>query len=435
MTDVYTVEKFPYDMVHASFAQYSCDWIYCSSKRKQLNTRIIIVSGRKTHKFGFYELIPTSVSNRQLQSQKGKKSELVLQSTDDDTNAKSINSTNHITFEAKSFIKDYKKHEATLNARNFANGYAHSFITKDNKYLIIYKHGFSSDYNVYDLRIDSWLLGSNCKVIHPHRWINPTRTPVYSWNDSIRMAMINDELLVLSCNNYFQIYSIGDEITRPVFIKQCFIDYDGFKFDYHGICCLNFKYQNLNDDMHMMTDMYNRKTADLEFEQNNVSSMDTHDHDSNNIKCCKSRITQFKLIIFGGSRIKQFSKSFIEYDIDVLIAPTLTQEKSFISDQGRRHMSFGNERKILNININEIKDRFADVQYFKHFGHECIANSKNEPVLLLLGGDCDNLSQYNPIQSILLVNLKTNQIKKITNVCVCVTIINIVYVVVQKIIN
>ena len=466
MADEYTLDNFPYDMVHVSFARYSCDWTYCPSKRKQLKTRIIVVSGRKTHKFGFYELIPTSNNQEKLTNTSSTKESIsLLNKSPNDRRVNQKKMTNHITFKIKSFIKDYKKENATLDGMNFQEGYAHSFITKDNKYILAYKHGFRSCYNVYDIINDKWLLNRNCNDIKPCRWIDPSRRFKYSWNDSIRMTMVNDEIIVLSCVHYFQLYSISNNISKPVIIGQCLID-DGCKFNYHGLCCFDFKYvhANVNGNVNTTTaqngiiteekndDIIDDIVGDI-FDSNVMNATDkstltttatrVKDNSFGIVIGCSDeriRITHFKLIIFGGSRIKHFSKSFYQYDVNVSLAATSTNsnslvlmtmlDKNCISHQGIRQVKlsnefFNNEGSYSYHNFynpidqcmckSDGKDK--DIEYFKHFGCECMTNSNDEPVLLLIGGDCGNLQGYDPMYSMLLVNLNSYEVKHIKNVC------------------
>ena len=232
------------------------------------------------------------------------------------------NDSNSINYE--SFKKYYNKIFANLKwiGLDGARG-THSYLVQNNKYIVVFK--FDQRYNVYDMENDKWMLKQDEKKFK---------------HEINRSVLINDEIIVGSYEHALCFYFIGnDHITNPILIHKYTLKTQHVSFYGHGMCIIDFIKQESSQDKLYQT-------------------------------------YKLKIILFGGIHNKDFLSSFLY--LDVLLS---YQDNKVLSLSINENLIDKKKIKLININQNTINNK----RYF-HFGFECVFNSKNEPIIIIIGG-------------------------------------------------
>ena len=258
-----------------------------------------------------------------------------------------ISEVDNTKIEIKSFYKDYNKKNANLN--QFRAGYPSnifSLLTKDNKYIIVFRWDFG--YNVYDIDNDKWLL-AKCD-----------RTIDYAKMNA-RIEFIKDEIIMITCQKEVYFYSVAN-LKAPKKIKFCFIS-KNIRTNYvsHGLSCIDFK-----------------------------SIVDKSDHDEN----INSSIYNLSFVMFASYNEVMFT-SFIKFDVSISVKTRLS------------NININDGNNVKEYKIIEFKSQGMDSSNFKvlgcekekmggfgldknarcwGFGYESIYNSKNEACIAIIGG-------------------------------------------------
>ena len=251
----------------------------------------------------------------------------------------------------KSFDSDYNKKNGQI-ARG-AGGY-HSYLVQNNKYLAVIQK--SLEYNVYDIENDKWLL--------PDR-SSQDRIEIESPSvDGPRSALIGDDIIAFSGDTQINFYYIAnDHITKPVLINKYNMKLNKtFEYYYHGICCIDYE-KKINKD-------------------------DKIDY-------------RFKLVLFGG-RMK-FLQSFVEFDVTLNVTSTkkLSQLQLKGGDGSINTGTDSEDGSVIDCKL-KVKEKIitsdeiicskeltalqSNLNVWMSFGHGCIINSKNESIIIVVGG-------------------------------------------------
>ena len=228
----------------------------------------------------------------------------------------------------KSFKNDYDKIFANLKCIGLKNAKdTNSYLVQNNKYIVVFG-GIDEYYNVYDIENDKWLLTKGKKTLRHH--LN-------------RSVLINDEIIIGSSNEKLYFYFIGkDHITNPILIHVYMLNANGILFYKHGMCVIDFVQQESPKDKSYQT-------------------------------------YKLKIVLFGGLRRKDFLSSFLCLDI---VISYISNDKKFKLVSLAIDDNLIDKKKIKLINMNE-----NTIDYYFSFGFECIVNSKNEPVIIIIGGN------------------------------------------------
>ena len=341
------VDEAPYDVDYVSFARYSDNFLLRTpSTSANINKQRLIIPGSATCKSanlkyaGMYEIFLP------------------------DPHPKKSSSSDHITF--KSFEKDYNKPNASIsttyadNDRFFLNAAdVHTFITKDNKYIIMF-HG-TKGYNIYDIENDKWLLESN-------------NTSINTYNLQCQSLLINDEILILSVSHILFFYSISNSIAKernhflnPKLLKS--LDVFDYIHDYneHGICLLDCVYMEKNEKYLL------------------------------------------KILVFGGFDI-DFEKSFCLVDIKIDLKLYFSQHNNHSNDIDTNISTTDSKWLTIKQTLHDItfisgKNK-ANYNYklkskklrLHSFGCQTILNSNDEKIILIIGPSAYNQSDYTMIK-------------------------------------
>ena len=338
------VDEVPYDVDYVSFVRYSDNFLrHTPCTNTNITKQRLIIPGSATCKSpnskyaGMYEIfLPEPYNN------------------------------DHITF--KSFEKDYNKPNASIskiypdNDGLFLNAAdVHTFITKDNKYIIMFH--VTKGYNVYDIENDKWLLKSN-------------NTNIRAFDSQCQSLLINDELLILSDSYVLFFYLISNSnrsrketnhFLSPKLLTQRVVFDMSYDYDEHGICLIDCV-------------------------KNVMEKNDTY---------------LLKILIFGGFEI-DFDKSFhlvnIKIDLNLYFSQynnnnndnnhsndnnwnllPVADTKWLIVKKTLLDISFISEN---NINVHLIGENKAKPKAKKlrvsSFGCQTLFNSKNEKIILII---------------------------------------------------
>ena len=241
----------------------------------------------------------------------------------------------------KSFTNDYNRKFANSKHIGFKNAhFTRSYLVQNNKYILVFK--LHKCYNVYDMENDKWLLKQGEKKLKyfPERGV-----------------LINDEIIIGSYDNELYFYFIGnDHITDPVLLHEYTLKTKKVSFFFHGMCIIDF----------------------IKQESSKNESQQTY---------------AFKIILFGGFyKQRDFLSSFLY--LDILLSYQDIELSSISIDE---NLIDKNEIKLINTNATQETRRY-------NFGFECIVNSKNQPVIIMIGG--------NKSQSIYLFNCVTYELTR-----------------------
>lgn len=270
-------------------------------------------------------------------------------------------------------------------ARNQYRGqYCHSFITKDNKYVIVFEDDIG--YNVYNIRKDKWLLDKNIK-------------DVFTNLHHAQSLMINDEIIVVSWRQHLDFYYIlTHDLKYPTKISQCTLNTQGLNFSHHGMCCIECKCEK-----------------DEKGDENRFS---------------------IKLLLIGGAFHFNVFESFLIVDVSFRLP--YFKKRKFESPKDNCNYKYNvkiiNETKIKDIKFsnnfhNNIKNYQSTIinenmrWYF--FGCHCLTNSKHfsQPIVILIGGNGNfitkdgNYDLGQSFASVFIFDVVKRQLNKISNVC------------------
>ena len=241
------------------------------------------------------------------------------------------NNTNSISY--KSFENDYKKQNANLKRIGLENAkYTHSYLIENNKYLVVFKWG--KHYNVYDIENDKWLLEPGKKKLT---------------HNSGRSVLINDEIIIVSQQEQLYFDFIGkNHMTNPLLIQQHKLKTRDVSFYGHGMCIIDFIQEKSSQQQ---------------------SQNGSH------------KTFKLKVLLFGGHSNRYSLSSFLYLNISL----------SYVSNERMfRFVSLSIDENLIDDNniklINTIKKPYLAREY-QGFGFQSIVNSKNEKIIIMIGGN------------------------------------------------
>ena len=221
-----------------------------------------------------------------------------------------------------------------------ARGVDSYFLEKDRYIAVLNK--LEGEYNIYDISNDNWMINKNIKLN-------------VDIDGSARSLLVCNKLFVLSCYRNIYIYSICNDICNPQLIQTYKIKDKTKDYRFHGMCLF----------------------------------------ECNELKDGKS--IHFKILLFGGLYNHSFLKSFLELCIKLELNYENIYNSEFeISEKARKQV------KCVNFDPQS-KDCNIENGYYD-FGFECFLNSKNEPIIIIIGGYtgdyldervCYSLFEYN----------------------------------------
>lgn len=294
--------------------------------------------------------------------------------------------TNRITF--KSFETDMMKPNANLTkigySKNTGAKDTHSFLTKDQKHIIVLS--YCNGYNVYDKENDKWLETTNSI-----NW-------KFTFSQFARSLLINDEIIVISEGRNLLFFSIAkryNHFLNPQLIAKYQIQTPNVEYKGHGMCCIG---------------------------------MDVIHNASNSKKQCFNY--NIKIVLFGSFYGVKFLESFLLLNISInanyytflngINSSCITCSENKIDFGIDNHIEY-NDGKWINMDPND-----KSLESLAAFGFECVYNSKQEPIIIIVGGYCwkfknlhkEWLQKYG-IQidkSVIACNINTRRIQRSTNV-------------------
>ena len=258
---------------------------------------------------------------------------------------------NRNSINCKSFENDYKKKFSNVHYLGLRRAsYTHSYLVQNNKYLVVFRE--HRVYNVYDMENDKWLLGLGEKRLR------------HGMGDGSRSVLINDEIIIVSRAKCHELcfYFIGkNHMLDPILIHEYTLKTEDVSFKYHGMCIIDFRIvQQESSDSQDRNKLY---------------------HDQQTYK--------LKIILFGGIRNQDFLSSFLY--LDILLSYMANDEKfDLISLSIDENLIDKNQIKLMNTNCNV--DKIPQNKFFT-FGYQCILNYKNEPVIVIIGGQNDTIKR------------------------------------------
>ena len=234
------------------------------------------------------------------------------------------------SIDCKSFKIDYNKEFANLQCIGLGNAHSvHSYLIQNNKYLVVFKRALC--YNVYDMENDKWLINLGAKKL------------TANISSDARSVMINDNLIIISNYKHLYFYFIGDDhITNPILIGQRRLKARNVGYLRHGMCIIDFI-----EDKKSLNDYTSR--------------------------------FKFKIILFGGRDAHNGVLSSFLY-LDVWL-PYSFKHKSYLMDDLFINEQLISKRQIKLKNTEKIQE-----YEWSGFGLEVTHNSKNHPVIVIIGG-------------------------------------------------
>ena len=244
--------------------------------------------------------------------------------------------------------------------------YTHSYLVRQNKYLVIFKGNYC--YNVYNLEKEKWLLKRNEKKLKCN----------YFYTES-QSLLINDEIIIVSCLNQLLFYSIANNhITDPQLLCQYNLKNNKLCFKNHGMCCIDFK------------------------------TIETKD----------SKTYNTKIMLFGGNKNKNFLSSFLSCDISISynyktkqsqLQKQISIKEHLVDHANNKLKSKLKSKSKHNINYNDVLNGTL-----YNFGYQCIFNSLNEAIIIMIGGydsECQNqVLMYNCVTQDIVIKEKVEYI-------------------------
>ena len=119
-----------------------------------------------------------------------------------------------------------------------------SYITQDNKYLIVFR--LSTIYNVFDITQEKWLITNmRSAIINSH--LNVIGSQSYFNDNSCRCLFIDDKLLIISLSKYVHFINLTD-VINPIYISQFDLERRNdnyYNYHNHGMCLVGFEMTNV----------------------------------------------------------------------------------------------------------------------------------------------------------------------------------------------
>ena len=308
------------------------------------------------------------------------------------TNKKSPNELTFQPFEGSEANLTTFHNGSTLGAENvhccLINRTTSKHKSKKN-YLLLYEEDGS---NVYDMDTDEWL--SNKRDITVAELL---------WTDEDRYLLINDEIVIISAENELYILFIGnDHIMQPLVLYKYKLKTKSLDYEDHGMVCTQFKQEKISDEIELGNTM-----------------------------------VELEIILFGGFNNVCFGKSLLKINIKLTYNDDYSNisNSTSVSDNRKDDMEKSLEIKETLLQYNNIKcinfDKNLSVLdgVFDRFGYQCIFNSKNEGVIIVIGGrhNIDHYLHGSEIRSrksgkkgsrmLHLFNAVTNEMYFYDNVC------------------
>ena len=263
----------------------------------------------------------------------------------------------------KQFTKDYNKQNASKSGFEIA---CHCFITKNNKYIIALDDDPLIYYNVYDIDNDKWIEDT-------------AYAPRYSadvWKNAQNM-LIDDKIWIrsnLSCVQFYNFENMtnykddnGDDRgdaddandgCNPAVLARYWIK-KGYSYANHGMFLIDYK--KIDDNRY-----------------------------------------HIKIQLCGGGNFI-FTNSFLLLNVDIdLSVDAFKKQNSVIVSQSKVKVT-----NKSNFDFNHLT--------WKSFSTQYVLNSKNELMIMMIGGMIKNCSTIN--KSIVFYNCQTKEIVNSTEVC------------------
>ena len=231
------------------------------------------------------------------------------------------------------------------------NMQTHSFLMRNNKYLMIVDCEGS---NVYDIKNDKWLLDSNNGKFYCDDWYDD------------RAILISDDILALSSGNTIEFYFVGkmknknvntinthdesqlvDQITSPKYLTSYDIKYDDVnaKFENHGMVCTN------------------------------LNIIDGDDDDNKNV--CQLK---FNVVLFGV--VSRLDNEFLFVDLGIMLSYNYNYNCNLNSNTS----DINSIKKTCKLDVNENVINIGNSITSAMFGYDCVYNWKNEAIIVIIGG-------------------------------------------------
>ena len=416
------------------FARYSANLIFdeqWSVKQKTMQKQILVQHPPTMDRGSypcFYEvnILPIAKLNSKKQhDHSDDEQQKQLQPRNCNSNVKQQNVGNNRRITVCSFNspkynkKKAKVHNSALtiaSERVIPN--AHLFITSDNKYIIYFHHMFG--YDVYDYDNDVWLVAQEksklMKQKHKKNLNNKRKKKKQKSNKKItfsakKKAEKNDNHSdnddqddkykmqgIVYAEDFSRSLMINDEIIIISEAKRIFFYYIGLKHKLEGDNCLIYpKCFGLYDILTKECDYRGHGMCLIEYEYN---------YDKHKNKCDY----RFKLILFGSDVYNcstPFIETIVQFDVKISINLKSVDEKKMIIFECNENKIKCKDIECYNFTVNE------ELQFF---GYECVLNHKNQPIIMIIGGN-----DYE--ESISFYNVKKQKITKKDDVC-CNTTLN-----------
>ena len=261
----------------------------------------------------------------------------------------------------KSLNKDHNKSNADLKKISFDDAEDVNSFLIDNKYMFIQN---KTQYNVYDMIDDEWLLKENDSFYSQVYTSYDAREKesILLWYEA-RSVVINDQFYIISLHNnvyFFPVWNYYRIIDLDVLEKYSLTTKDSY-FAAHGMCCIDFEYKSTTNGKNIVHDL------------------------------------RFKLLLFGGT--KQFKRDFFSTFL------TLDIKMEFKTDSNYKlckdmYDGFQLSKFIVTESKSNLEANEYRMRNWSHFAYHCILNGKCEPIIVIVGGtydDCSSVCLYNTI--------------------------------------
>ena len=267
----------------------------------------------------------------------------------------------------KSLNKDYNKSNADLKKILLNDAEDVNSFLIDEKYILI---EYRTEYNVYDLINDKWLLKKNNSFANK---LKLNQSKEFFWYNA-RSVIINDQFYISSFGDKLYFFTVWNynRITNLDVIQKYTIRNKDSAYQGHGMCCVGFKY-NCNI--------------------NSKSNAQTAVHDLN-----------FKLLLFGSIQPEHnFFSSFLTLDIQMEFSTNSDYKVCKDGDDDGFQMSkcIVTENTVNLEPTQDVQDLFQGADTcWSHFAYHCIVNGKGEPIIVIFGGshqDGRSLCLYNTV--------------------------------------
>lgn len=256
---------------------------------------------------------------------------------------------------------------ANLVTSKLHHDYSHSFLTSDDKYLIVYNNS-TQGYNVYSMEHDNWLLAKNDKNL------------TYSYTLGARSLLMNDSLVAMCGSAYLYFYYLDDNFEKVVLAKRHQINQSNrYSFAQHCMCLLSYTKK-------MKTKGENKIIHDM-----NILCFGGRYNDSFLESFVKSHVT----ISFTSSK----SQERLSDDFDVVVKSTALKSDSI---------------KLVNFDDEDDSLDFSKQPWYD-FGYECILDAEKNVVVVIIGGRISQTSNEKALdnsRSVMIYNSGKNELTR-----------------------